>query len=126
MRWLGRAPLYYDQPHGAQCDARLASRDPMRRSAAGRRESALERWCVNWARAHHVTTSKLTDPTGIPDHVFWALGGVPWIIEFKAPGELPSPLQWYYLVALHADGYRTAVVTTKEGFLRLMNEWQRR
>jgi hypothetical protein len=63
------------------------------------------------------------------DHCFWAPGGTPWLVEFKDaavyladPNEGIHLLQWYYLVALRADGYRTAVVTTKEGFLRLMND----
>jgi hypothetical protein len=63
------------------------------------------------------------------DHCFWSPGGAPWLIEFKdAEVDLTNPqegihlLQWYYLIVLRADGYRTAVVTTKEGFLRLMND----
>lgn len=100
----------------------------MRRSS-GRRESALEQWAVAWAKARGIIVSKQTDPTGIMDHCFWVLGGAPWLIEFKDatvnladPDEGIHPLQWYYLIVLRADGYRTAVVTTKEGFLRLMNE----
>ena len=92
-----------------------------------RRESTVERWCVSWARAHGWVVSKLTDPTGITDHCFWRPGGVPVLIEFKDVAvdltdlrEGVHLLQWYYLIALRCDGYRTAVVTTKEGFLRLM------
>lgn len=95
----------------------------------GRRESTLERWAVSWARARGIIVSKQNDPTGIMDHCFLVPGGAPWLIEFKDPTvDLASPdkgihlLQWYYLIVLKADGYHTAVVTTKEGFLRLMNE----
>ena len=94
-----------------------------------RREAALESWCVAWARAHGVITSKLKDPVGIADHVFWMPGGAPWLVEFKDPQtDLLDPHegvhdnQWYYLIVLRVMGYRTAVVTTKEGFLRLMND----
>lgn len=81
-----------------------------------------------WARARGMVVSKLKDPIGIMDHCFWASGGA-WLIEFKDsqadlldPYEGIHPLQWYYLIVLRAAGYRTAVVTTREGFLRLMND----
>ena len=93
-----------------------------------RRESALESWCVAWAKAHGIITSKLKDPVGIPDHVFWVDGGSPWVVEFKDPqADLLNPRegihdnQWYYLIVLRSMGYKTAVVTMHEGFLRLMN-----
>lgn len=95
-----------------------------------RRESALESWCCRWARSHGMTVSKLLDPTCIMDHCFWTPGGAPWLVEFKDPevdlvderkGGITQG-QWYYLIALRVNGYRTAIVTTKEGFLRLMND----
>jgi hypothetical protein len=98
------------------------------RPSRRRREAALESWCVAWARARGIVTSRLKDPVGIPDHCFWPPGGVPWLVEFKDPqADLLDPHegihdnQWWYLIVLRAAGYRTAVVTTKEGFLRLMN-----
>jgi len=97
------------------------------RRAAGRRESTLERWCASWARTHGMVVSKVTDPTGIADHIFWTPDGAPWLVEFKDasvdlndPKAGVHPLQWYYLITMRHDGYRTAVVTTKEGFLWLM------
>ena len=94
-----------------------------------RRESTLERWCCAWARSHGMVVSKVTDPTGFPDHVFWMPGGAPWIMEFKDdavdllnPREGVHPNQWYYLIVMAAQGYRTAIVTRKEGFLRLMDD----
>ena len=93
-----------------------------------RRESSLEGWCCAWARARGMVVSKLKDPVGIPDHIFWSPGGAPWLIEFKDDSvDLADPRegvhlnQWYYLIALRAVGYHTAIVTRKEGFLRLMN-----
>ena len=93
-----------------------------------RRESALEQWCVAEARRRGIIVSKITDPTGIMDHCFWFPGGSPWLIEFKDstvdllnPKEGVHDNQWYYLIALAADGYRTAIVTTKEGFMKLLN-----
>ena len=93
-----------------------------------RRESALERWCVAEARSRGIVVSKVTDPTGITDHCFWLPGGRPWLIEFKdSTVDLANPkegvhlLQWYYLIVLAAEGYRTAVVTTRAGFMKLLN-----
>ena len=75
-----------------------------------------------------MVVSKIVDPTGVMDHCFWFPGGAPWLIEFKdTTVDLTNPkegihlLQWYYLIVLAAEGYRTAVVTTREGFLRLMD-----
>ena len=87
-----------------------------------RRESALERWAARWARGRGVLTSKLTDPTGVPDRVFWAEGGRPWLIEFKDPGGAVSGLQEYYVAWFHDRGYRVAVIESKAHFLELMGE----
>jgi len=65
--------------------------------------------------------SKLTDPTGIMDHVFWVPGGKPWLVEFKDPkGHTAlgrAKLQAYYREKLSADGYATSVITTRQEFL---------
>lgn len=86
-----------------------------------RRESVVERWCVRWARARGWVVSKLTDPTGIPDHVFWAPGGRPLIVEFKDPNGRTSKgreaLQAYYRRLLGKHQYLVFVFTTKEEFL---------
>jgi hypothetical protein len=87
-----------------------------------RREAALERWCVRWARARGVVVSKLTDPTGIPDRVFWVPGGRPILIEFKAPSCAPTELQMYYLKKFTLNGYRAVGIWTKEQFLFDMKE----
>ncbi len=85
------------------------------------RESKLERECVAWARAQGWVVCKLTNPTGIPDRLFLVPGGVPWIVEFKdnkgktAKGR--AKLQAYYREKLQDDGYCTAVITTKDGFM---------
>jgi hypothetical protein len=91
------------------------------RRAKGRRESALEHWCKSWARLRGIIVSKQRDPTGIPDNVFWVPGGRPWVVEFKDQQDVdPSPLQWYHLILLRHYGYRTALVTTRTGFVILM------
>ena len=84
------------------------------------KEAPIERWCCQWARAHGIITSKLRDPTGIPDHLFWVPGGAPVVIEFKRPGKKPTPLQTHYLVQLLELGYRAYWVDDKETFLSIM------
>lgn len=89
-----------------------------------RRESKLERWCRRWARERRIVVSKLTDPTGIQDTVFWLPGGRPLLAEFKDPNGTTEPgrerLQAYYRRKLTQQGYSTAKVTTKEQFLELV------
>lgn len=91
---------------------------------SARRESALERWACRWAREQGIKTSKLRDPVGIPDRIFWVEGGRPWLVEFKdADGGRLSEAQQWYLNHLHNLGYRVAVVESKEHFLEIMKPW---
>lgn len=87
-----------------------------------RRESALERWAVRLARYQGVPVSKLTDPTGIMDHVFWVPGGRPLLVEFKDPNGVTAPgrakLQTYYRKLFKRLGYTVVLVETKEQFLK--------
>ena len=91
-----------------------------------KKESELERWAARWARARRITVSKLTDPTGILDHVFWLTGGRPLLVEFKDPNGTTAPgrekLQQYYRRKLSKQGYSVAKVDTKEQFLEAVNE----
>ena len=92
-----------------------------------RRESELEHWACRWARSRGIVASKLTDPTGIMDHVFWLPGGSPLLVEFKRSRAATDPararLQAYYRKKLARQGYRTARVETKEEFLREAEAW---
>jgi hypothetical protein len=104
-----------------------------RRRAKGRRESALEAWCVKWARSRKIVVAKLTECAGVPDRIFFIPGrrvnqrgvmklseGCPLIIEFKERGEKPEELQDWYLAKLLADGYDVGWCDTKEDFLGTM------
>ncbi len=90
---------------------------PRRRS----NEAGLERWAVARARNRRWVVSKVTDPTGFPDHVFWVPGGRPLIVEFKDEYGRTEPgrerLQRYYRRKLSGHGYLVEVVTTKAEFL---------
>lgn len=94
----------------------------MLRKSKRRTESRLEAWCVRRARVAGVLVSKLTDPTGAPDRVFWVAGGRPLLVEFKDPGGESTPLQRHYQEELARRGYKTAVVRARETFLRLMTD----
>ena len=87
------------------------------------RESKLERWAVARARNKGWVVSKVTDPTGFPDRVFWVPGGRPLIVEFKDvrgnTSKGRAELQAYYRGKLQDDGYQTAVVSTKEEWFDL-------
>ena len=91
-----------------------------------RRESALESWAVAWALARRITASKLKDPVGIMDHVFWLPGGRPLLVEFKDPNERTDPareeLQTWYQRKFRRLGYVAVKVDTKEEFIEVMKK----
>ena len=95
----------------------------MRPISRRRRESALERKAVKYARSRGVVVAKLTRLDGVPDRIFFVPGGKPLIIEFKARGEKPGEAQSWYLQKLKEDGYRVAWCDTKEKFLELMEKY---
>lgn len=87
-----------------------------------RKESALEQWCVKWARSRQIVVAKLTEVSGIPDRVFFIPGGKPLIVEFKKRAEKPDPLQDWYLKRLLDDGYHVGWCEARDGFLAEMKE----
>ena len=94
------------------------------RKAKSRREGALERKCVKWARERGVQVGKLTECVGLPDRIFFVPGGRPLVPEFKDPGgrgEL-SPAQAWHLHALRERGYTAPVLDSKEKFIAAMAE----
>lgn len=46
---------------------------------------------------------------GWPDRLFLIPGGIPFLIEFKAPGEKPEGLQTHRIAVLRALGYDVEV-----------------
>jgi hypothetical protein len=94
-----------------------------------RRESVLERRAAAWARARGVVVSKLTDPVGIVDHVFW-IPGCPLLVEFKRVGGRTDKgrekLQRWYRRKLVGDGYVVGVAKTWAEFTRLRKRAEER
>ena len=62
---------------------------------------------VYWARAHGCRATKLqgVGNRSQPDYIFWIPGGRPKLIEFKKPGEVPTPLQAKTIRDYMDDGY---------------------
>ena len=91
-----------------------------------RRESALERRCVKWARDHNIQVSKLSECVGLPDRIFFTprKKGGPFIPEFKDPGGhgARSPAQVWHVAALKYQGYVSEFVDSWETFLAAMKK----
>jgi hypothetical protein len=71
-------------------------------------EAKIEREVVRLTDQMGIITTKW-GVDGWPDRVFWLLGGRPFVIEFKSPGEEPNPRQAYRIECLKAMGYDVAV-----------------
>lgn len=71
---------------------------------------------VAWARRHGCRCTKLQGMgnRAEPDYLFRIPGGRPFLIEFKRPGECPTPLQTVSINSWLADGYDVEVHDTKE------------
>ena len=87
-----------------------------------RRESALERRCVKWARDRGVQVSKNTELVGIPDRTFWIPGGKPLVPEFKDLDGEPSPAQVWHVAELRRKGYMSEFMDSWETFLAAMKK----
>jgi hypothetical protein len=93
-----------------------------KRSTKHCRESALEAWCVKWARDHGVQVGKLTECVGLPDRIFFVPGGKPCIVEFKDPGGkgTPSSAQEWHVAKLVEQGYAATFCDSKNDFMAMM------
>jgi hypothetical protein len=77
-----------------------------------REKARVEKPVVEHARRLGIFVTKLELPhyKGMPDDVFWLRGGRPVLIEFKAPGCEPGPLQALHHRLLTKLGYRVFVI----------------
>lgn len=55
---------------------------------------------------------------GWPDRLFWIPGGRPLLIEFKVPGEKPTPMQAHVHQFLTSNGYQVETHDTVIGAFR--------
>ena len=82
-----------------------------------RRESSIERACREWAEARGMILRKCHPvPKGWPDRELILPGGVTLRVEFKRPGEKPSPAQEHWHGMLAAIGHTVWVCDSVDEF----------
>ena len=85
--------------------------------------SELEKWCVKQAEKAGYLTYKfdrLGGKKGWPDRGLWGPKGRHYLVEFKRPGEKPSPLQKHIHACFLSSGHTVHVMRSKKGFLGLL------
>lgn len=92
-------------------------------------ESAIQSDVVAYARSYGIIAKKMDKGEGWPDYMFIGRGRV-LFIEFKAPGERPSPAQVTMKHILEDNGITVFVVDNAEKgkdiifiFFRLVDPW---
>lgn len=88
------------------------------------RESDVERHVVEYARKHGFWCRKFTSPhrRSVPDYIM-AKNGIVFWIEFKRPGEKPTPLQAKEHAEMRAHGLDVYVVDSREAGRQLIDRW---
>ena len=79
------------------------------------RESTIEKEVCKFAKEHGCLVMKLAGPNqkGQPDRMFIRKGKV-LFMEFKAPGKLPTALQWHWIGKLEDQSMKAVYVDTVE------------
>ena len=84
-------------------------------------EIALEEKCVEYAFEQGFAALKADAiKKGWPDQIFFGPRRKFMMVEFKLPGEIPSPKQYAVHRLLERLGFRVHVVTTFGGFVSLL------
>jgi hypothetical protein len=86
-----------------------------------RREKSIEKSCKDWAIKHGFWVKKFKSPgrRAAPDDIF-AHSGVIVFCEFKAQGEVPTPLQEDYHKEMRTHGLEVFWTDSVEYFKRIM------
>ena len=87
------------------------------------RESSIQSIVAKHARSHGVLARKLSFGEGFPDFVFLYAGRV-LFIEFKKPGEKPTPLQEHVGQLLRNKGFQVEVVDDVDKGLNILRQWR--
>lgn len=84
-------------------------------------ERDVEAYAVSQSKKLGVVTLKLTSPAnrGVPDRIF-VYGGRTVFVELKAPGNVPTKQQQFWLRKLAAAGADTLVLDSKEAVARFL------
>ena len=88
------------------------------------RESVIEKKVSNYAKLLGWISYKFTSPSnrGVPDHIYFREGHTI-LIEFKAPGELPTKLQQKHIQRLQDQLIHVYVVDDIEQGKEIFNAY---
>jgi hypothetical protein len=88
-------------------------------------ERDVQATCVDWIRGRlpGIYARKFSSPArrSVPDYVF-TYNGFTWYVEFKAPGELPTPAQLKEHEAIRAARGTVYVIDDVDKFKHTMNK----
>ena len=79
-------------------------------------ESSIEGSCRKWAEQQGGKLLKIQNARGWPDRLLLKPGGKAALIEFKAPGKKPKPLQAWRITRLLELGFVATYVDNLEDF----------
>lgn len=88
-------------------------------------EKGIEKAVVKWAEDHGIVCIKFTPKgdVGWPDHIFIVPPtGIHAWIEFKKPGERPTPIQDYRMQQIDDQGGVSAWTDTAESAIALLEK----
>lgn len=88
-----------------------------------RREASIEGACRKLAEECGFMLKKLTDKVGDPDRVMFMYGGRIALIEFKRPGEAPTPIQVHRAGELRALGFDVYTVDSVDEFRKILDRY---
>lgn len=84
-------------------------------------EKKIEKRCCDVAKANGWWTRKFSSPAnrGVPDRIFIKDGDV-WFVEFKAPGNEPTKLQWHEIHKLQDAGAQVCWTDNVDEFKQIL------
>jgi hypothetical protein len=88
------------------------------------RESTIEKKVCDYARQKGLIVMKLSgiNQKGQPDRMFLK-NGQSLFIEFKAPGKLPTALQYRWLSQLRSEGFTASHCDNPESGISIIDEF---
>jgi hypothetical protein len=88
------------------------------------RESTIERYLCTQVQKAGGVSYKWASPShrGVPDRLV-LLNGCVRLVEVKAPGKKPTPLQQHTHTVIASQGFQVEVVDSKEAVDQLIEKW---
>lgn len=90
-------------------------------------ESQIEKSVSDYARRKGCYTRKFSSPAhrGVPDRLFITPAGAVFFIEFKAPGEEPTPAQWREINIIRKNNGNAHWADSVETGVEIVNSYLR-